>query len=47
MFGDILGFYDWREGARDAVKYPTMYMTPPTTKNYVAPDVSGGEIDKP
>lgn len=32
--------------ARDAAKYPTMYRTTPTTKTYLAPNVSSAKVEK-
>lgn len=32
---------------RDAAKYPSMHRTAPTIKNYLAPNVSSMEVEKP
>lgn len=42
--GGKIGIY-WLE-AKDAAKHPTMYRTAPETKDYLAPNVIGAEIEK-
>lgn len=52
----IFDCHNWGEGdcyrhlvveARGATKHPTMHMTTPTTKNYLAQNVNNAEVEKP
>lgn len=53
--GKILGCHNWSEVSsgirwaevRDAAKHPTVHGAAPTTKNYLAPNVSHAGIEKP
>lgn len=53
--GDIVGCHNLREGywhlvnigARDAAKRLTMHRIDPTTKNFLAQNVSSAKVEKP